>query len=299
MEVVKNTKIYIAGSGGMLGEAVYEHFSDLATVRATDVDLNVDWLHYADVTDFNELKKDIENFSPDVIINLAAMTDMEECERRQTDAWKVNALGAENCVRIASNLGVPYVYISTAGIFGGEKEFFTDYDQPNPLSIYAKSKYHGEKVALAYQRAFAIRAGWMMGGGPEKDKKFINKIFRQIESGKAELFVVDDKLGTPTYTIDFAKGIHKLIESELYGVYNQVCQGSCSRFDVAEAFLELLGVDDRVTLKKVESDFFKEEYFALRPFSEKLVSLKLEHYGLYVMRPWKESLEEYSKRFSI
>ena len=173
---------------------------------------------------------------------------------------------------------------------------YTDFDQPNPLGYYAKSKYEGELwVRRSIDRHFVIRAGWMMGGGPKKDKKFINKLFKQIKAGKKTLHVVDDKLGTPTYTVDFARGIQRLLESELYGLYNQVCGGSCSRYDVAVELIRLLSLEGQVKVEKVSSDFFKEEYFAPRPASEKLVTTKLDARKLNVMRDWKVCLAEYAE----
>lgn len=299
MEINKSTRIYIAGCGGMLGEAVYARFKDHSTVLATDIDVNADWLSYADVRDYHGIVKSIEDFAPDAIINLSAITDMELCEREQENAWLTNALGAENIALVAQRLGVPLIYISTAGIFGGEKEFFNDFDTPNPLSIYAKSKYAGEMfVKQTVAKHFVVRAGWMMGGGPAKDKKFVNKIYRQIAAGKTKLAVVDDKLGTPTYTVDFADGLFTLLASDCYGTYNQVCPGSCSRYDVAVRLVELLGLADKVAVERVSSDYFAEEYFAVRPASEKLVTMKLEARGLMVMRDWEVCLEQYAREFA-
>ena len=299
MNIDKSTKIYIAGCGGMLGAAVYQVFSRVATVYATDIDLNENWLTHADVRDFDVIDRSIRSFQPDAIINLAAMTDMERCEREQDNAWRTNALGAENVALVAGALDVPHVYISTAGIFGGEKEFFNDFDTPNPLSIYAKSKYAGEMFVKQHLRKhYVVRAGWMMGGGPRKDKKFINKIYRQIAAGKTELAVVDDKLGTPTYTVDFAQGLRTLLESDLYGSYNQVCPGSCSRYDVAVRLVEHLGLASRIKVNRVSSDHFKEEYFAVRPASEKLVNMKLAARNLLVMRDWEVCLAEYAQVFA-
>jgi len=298
MEFSKDTKIYIAGCGGMLGEAVYNKFNAIANVCATDIDVSANWLSYADVREYKAIKKSVFDFGPDIIVNLAALTDMEYCENNQENAWLTNALGAENLALLAANLDIPYVYISTAGIFGGEKEFFNDFDTPNPLSYYAKSKYHGELVTKQFvKKHFVVRAGWMMGGGPSKDKKFVNKIYRQIISGAKQLNVVDDKLGTPTYTVDFAEGLYRLVESELYGTYNQVCEGSCSRYDVALEFIKLLGLEKDVFVKKVPSDFFAEEYFAPRPPSEKLICMKLKARDIYIMRDWKTCLGDYSAVF--
>jgi len=289
------TKVYIAGCGGMLGAAVYRQFSSVATVRATDIDVNEPWLSYADVRDLKAMREDIVAFAPDLVINLAALTDLELCEREPDNAWLTNALGAENVGLVANQVGVPYVYISTAGIFGGEKDVFNDFDAPNPLAIYAKSKAYGENWVLrSVPRHFVFRAGWMMGGGPKKDKKFINKIYKQIHAGAKELFVVDDKLGTPTYTVDFARGIQEMVVSDEYGLYNQVCGGSGSRYDVAVAFIEMLGCADRVKVTRVSSDHFKADYYAPRPASEKLVNMKLDARGRNVMRDWRVCLAEYA-----
>jgi dTDP-4-dehydrorhamnose reductase len=137
----------------------------------------------------------------------------------------------------------------------------------------------------------------MMGGGPRKDKKFVNKIFKQIRAGATEIRVVSDKLGTPTYTIDFAAGMHRLLQTEQYGLYNQVCGGSGSRFDVATDFVRLLGLSDRVSVVEVDSSHFATEYFAPRPASEKLVNTKLNARGLNVMRDWRVCLAEYAQEF--
>ena len=298
MKIQKDTRVYIAGCGGMLGEAVYEYFSARCDVFASDIDPNTDWLHVADVRDYAQMAKSVADFDPQLIINLAALTDLEYCERNPDNAWATNALGAENLALIASKHDVPHVYISTACIVDGAQDVYNDIDMPNPLSIYAKAKYHGELFVQRYlTRHFVFRAGWMMGGGPAKDKKFINKIFKQIKAGQKELFVVDDKLGTPTYTVSFARGIYKVVESELYGLYNQVCGGDCSRYDVAVEFVRLLGLADDIKVTKVSSEHFKTEYFAPRPPSEKLVNFKLDARGINFMPEWHDALAQYAERF--
>jgi dTDP-4-dehydrorhamnose reductase len=176
MMLPAGTNVYISGCGGMLGRAVYSEFARDCRVKATDIDLNIDWLEYADVRDLSDFYASVASFNPDILINLAALTDLEYCERNAENAWLTNALGAENAALIARRLNIPLIQISTAGIVDGAQDVYNDFDQPNPLGIYAKSKYYGE---LAVQRLcpkhFVFRAGWMMGGGPHKDKKFINK----------------------------------------------------------------------------------------------------------------------------
>ncbi len=300
MEITRSTRVYIAGCGGMLGDAVYRQFSSACTVKATDIDVNAPWLNHADVRDFHAIRQSIVSFQPHLIINLAALTDMEYCERNPENAWLTNAFGAENLGVIANELAVPLIYISTAGIFGGEKTEFNDYDDPCPLSIYAKSKYAGETFCREYvSRSYIVRAGWMMGGGPAKDKKFINKIYKQLAAGSTEIYAVDDKAGTPSYTEDFARGLLRLIATDRYGVYNQVCEGSASRFDVAVEFVRCLGLKDSIQVHRASSERFQKEYFAPRPASERLLCLKLKALGIYVMRDWRVSLAEYAQQFAV
>ena len=283
----------------MLGDAMYARLEAAgATIKATDINCIESWLKYGDVRDFVAIRKSIVDFVPDLIINLAALTDLEFCEKEQENSWLTNGLGAENLGLVANELDVPYVYISTAGIFGGERDVYNDFHAPNPLSVYAQSKFYGEQyVRNSVKKHYVLRAGWMMGGGPGKDKKFINKIYKQICAGSTELFVVDDKLGTPTYTVDFANGLCGVVQSDQYGLYNQVCHGAASRFLVAQKFVELMDLSDNVKVTVVPSDYFREQYFAPRPASEKLVNLKLNQRGLNLMRDWHVCLEEYVKVF--
>lgn len=301
LKIENGTRVYVAGCGGMLGDAMYARLKKVgANIKATDINCIEDWLEYGDVRDLAAIRKSIVDFAPELIINLAALTDLEFCEKEQENSWLTNGLGAENLGLIANELDVPYVYISTAGIFGGERDLYNDFHAPNPLSVYAQSKYYGEQyVRNSVKKHYVLRAGWMMGGGPGKDKKFINKIYKQICAGTKELFVVDDKLGTPTYTVDFAHGLCGIVESEQYGLYNQVCNGAASRFVVAQEFVRLMGLADQVKVTVVPSDYFKEQYFAPRPASEKLVNLKLNQRGLNRMRDWHVCLEEYAEVFKM
>ena len=298
MKISQNKKVFITGCGGMLGKAVYEKFAPHCQVLATDIDVNESWLEYGDVIDFQKISEKASKFGPDLIINLAALTNLEYCEKNPEITWKTNALGAENIALISKRLDAAHIYISTAGIFDGQKEYYNDFEQPNPMSIYAKSKYYGEVIIeKMLDNYFIFRAGWMMGGGYEKDKKFVNKIFKQILDGKKELFVVNDKLGTPTYTVNFAESMFAIVQTELFGLYNMVCEGSCSRYEVALEFIKLLGLDKDISIKIVDSGFFKNEYFAPRPDSEKLLNLKLSARGTNYMKDWRKCLEDYVECF--
>lgn len=296
---MKKEKVLITGCGGMLGKAIYSVFSSkYESVLATDIDINESWLKPLDVRDLTACETVFNEFKPNIVLHLAALTDLEYCETHPEDSWLTNALGTENVALLCKKMGATMIYISTAGIFDGKQEEYTDFDLPEPISHYGKSKFYGETfIQKTLTKYFVFRAGWMIGGGLKKDKKFIKKIYNQIKSGKTELFVVSDKLGTPTYTNDFANSISKVIETDYYGLYNQVCSGTCSRLDIAIEFVRLLGLSEKIKIKEVPSDYFKKEYFAPRPHSEKLINLKLNSRKLNFMRHWKVCLEEYSKIF--
>ena len=136
-----------------------------------------------------------------------------------------------------------------------------------------------------------------MGGGPNKDKKFINKLISQIKKGKNELFVVDDKTGTPTLTYDFAKNLKLLIENKQWGLFNMVCSGFVSRLDVASELLSALNLKDKIKLTKVNSEYWSKDYFAPRPDCECLINKKLNNLNMNIMRDWKTCLNEYVKNY--
>lgn len=287
-------KIYIAGCGGMLGEAFHQRFKVDYELKCTDKDVNDSWLSFLDFRDLDAYRRDVVEFAPDYLFHLGAYTDLEYCENNPDDTYLTNTLAVENAVYIANRLDIPLLYISTAGIFDGGKEVYDDWDMPNPLGAYARSKYMGERyVAESARRYLICRAGWMMGGGPGKDKKFIQKLMKQLKEGCTELHVVNDKDGTPTYTQDFAQNVKLLLEQELWGLYNMVCGGQTSRFEVAQELLSLLGLEDSVRLHPVPSSYFSREYFAPRPACERLVNYKLNLRGLNIMRGWRVALQEY------
>jgi dTDP-4-dehydrorhamnose reductase len=287
-------KIYMAGAGGMLGEAFHRLFAPTNDLKCTDIDVNEDWLSLLDFRDFDAYRGDVVEFGADFLFHLGAHTDLEYCEEHPDEAYATNTLAVENAVHIANELDIPLLYIGTAGIFDGAKESYDDWDDPNPLGHYARSKFAGERFVVAHARRYLVcRAGWMMGGGPAKDKKFIQKLMKQLKDGRRELFVVDDKLGTPTYTIDFARNVELLLQSGFWGLYNMVCDGVTSRLEVARYLVDRLGMGNQVTVTPVSSDYFAKEYYAARPPSERLLTTKLKLRGLNIMRDWRLCLDEY------
>ncbi len=290
--------IYIAGCGGMLGKAFYQQFKDDYQLKCTDKDVNDTWLSYLDFRDFQAYKRDVFDFKPDYLFHLGAYTDLEFCELNVEDTYLTNTLAVENAVYIANELNILLLYISTAGIFDGTKSFYDDWDMPNPMGHYARSKYAGEVFVKEFAKRYLIcRAGWMMGSGPKKDKKFVQKIMKQLKEGKKELFVVNDKIGSPTYTQDFAKNVRLLLEQEIWGLYNMAGGDVTGRLGVAKEIVKIMNLESKVIIKEVSSDYFKKDYFAVRPPCERLINRRLSLRGLNIMRDWKVALKEYLENY--
>ena len=290
------SKVFIAGANGMLGTTLQE-LTNTSEYLLTDLDTE-GGMPYCDIRDLKHTTDTVLKYKPDVILNFAALVDLEYCEQEKDDCYLTNTIAAVHLFNLAKDLNIPYVFISTAGIFGNDKEFYTEEDTPYPLSAYGKSKYYTEQLLQnqGYEKYWIFRAGWMMGGGPSKDKKFVNKIMKQIKAGVKELNVVDDKLGVPTYTQDFAYSILRHLEDDLtYGLYNMVSSGEASRYQTAVEMNNFLDLE--VTINKVDSSFFAEEYSAPRPYSEKLINKSLNDLNRNYMRDWKTCLHEYLSKF--
>lgn len=290
-------KVLITGCGGMLGEAVYPLLKNKYDIYATDINSNEPWLERFDVADAEVVLTRGLEIKPDFIIHLAALTDLEYCELHPEIAYEVNTEGTVNMTELARRLDATLVYISTAGIFNGSKHEYVEDDQPNPLCVYGKSKYQGELAARSWNKSIVIRAGWMMGGGPGKDKKFVGKIIERLCGGISELPLVNDKFGSPSYTYDLAKIIDYLLERRCYGVYHGTCDGSGNRYDVGQFILECTGLKDRVRTISVGSDHFSKSYFTSRPASERLNNDKLKAINPELTRDWRECLKEYLEKF--
>jgi len=287
-------RIYIAGCGGMLGEAFYKVFSTKYKLKCTDIDVNEKWLSYLDFRNYKKYYRDVNNLKADYLFHLGAYTDLEYCEKNKKKTYQTNVSSVKNAVKISNKLKIPLIYISTAGIFDGKKRSYNDWDVPSPLSQYGISKYLAELFVQNNCHKYLIcRAGWMMGGGPKKDKKFIQKLMLQIRNGAKELFITHDKLGTPTYTHDFAKNLKLLLEKKCWGLYNMVCTGTTSRLSVAKELCNILDLKKKIKINEVDSNYWKKIYFAKRPHSERLINKKLDLQKLNIMRNWKICLKEY------
>jgi dTDP-4-dehydrorhamnose reductase len=261
-------RVLITGAGGMLGNAIYPYFSSrYSQLTATDKDVNESWLEFLDVRDTLALKQAFASIRPTLVLHLAACTDLEFCEVQIDTARETNADATGEIARLCEEYSATLVYISTAGIFDGTQQDrpYVETDEARPIMVYGQTKFDGEKLTAKYcSRHFIVRAGWMVGGGARKDKKFVHHILGQILAGEKVLRAVNDRWGTPTYTHDFALNLFRLLDSRAYGTYHMVCEGSGTRYDVARAIIDITGHKD-VDLLPVDSSYFEAKYFAPRP----------------------------------
>lgn len=266
------SKTLITGTKGMVGS--YVDFG-IRTDRSS-----------LDIKDFNKTKEVIQRWRPMVIIHLAAETDMERCEQDPNHAYMVNAVGTYNVTTAARSVGAKMVYISTDAVFDGLKgtPYLKD-DEPNPQNFYGMSKYIGELVVRGMLSDYAIvRTGWVFGGGPQKDKKFVAKIIRQLaRSDVNEIKVVTDLRSSPTFGKDLVNILKHLILYKKKGVFHVVNQGICSRYDIAREVVTNLRRNVRVT--PVDSSFFTS---SAKPVNTGGLASKV-----ITMRSWQEALKEY------
>lgn len=271
----------VTGAGGMIGDYLIPTFHPdemMLTTRQT-----------LDVTDHRAVSRLIRELRPQVVLHLAAQTNVDLCQQQPDMAFQVNAMGVQNVALACRSVDAVMVYISTAGVFDGEKtEPYTEYDIPAPVNTYAYAKWQGEIAVQTFVlRHFIVRAGWMMGGGV-KDKKFVGVIARLCRE-RSQLRVVHDTFGNPTYCKDFVEVLRRLIETEQYGIYDLVNSGGASRYEIAMEIVDYL--DAKVQVIPVSSAEFPLP--APRPRSEVVRNFKLEMLGLDTMRPWREALRDY------
>jgi dTDP-4-dehydrorhamnose reductase len=244
-----------------------------------------------DVRDREQVENAVAKYKPDRIFHLAAETDVDYCEKDPDHAYRTNVIGTLNVALACQKHDIEMVYISTVGVFGGfdKADLYNEFDTPSPVSVYGKTKLEGEQIVRdLLKRFFIVRAGWMMGGGPGKDHKFVSKIVDLIAT-RDEITVVSDKFGSPTYARQLVANLRLLEESGFYGLYHCVNGGMCSRYEMALEIVRLLGRSTKV--KQVNTAHFPLP--APRPRSEAARNYKLELLGMNRMTGWKEALGEY------
>ncbi|MBU1355989.1 MAG: dTDP-4-dehydrorhamnose reductase [Candidatus Edwardsbacteria bacterium] len=274
-------KILVTGAKGMLG-------TDLCLELAGDHQVTGIDIQDIDITSEEAIKK-IIGYHPEFIIHCAAMTNVDGCEKDPDTAYAVNGLGTKNVVLACRQLDIPVLYISTDFVFDGAKgEPYCEWDQPNPLGHYGRSKLEGENhVRELLKKFYIVRTSWLYG---KQGRNFVSTILAKArETGTIK--VVNDQVGSPTYARDLCRAIARLISSNKYGTYHLSNSGACSWFDFAKRAVELSGTKAEV-LSISSSDYPTP---TKRPAFSVLRNFCWERTFGETLRPWEEGLKDYLK----
>ena len=283
-------KILVTGCNGQLGRAIRKEYEGTDTVFINTDVTELDDAVALDITDINAVMAIVEEQKPDVIINCAAHTNVDACETQWDAAYRINAIGPRNLSIAATKVGAKMIHVSTDYVFEGNgTRPYTEFDEPNPISAYGKTKYEGERFVKEFaSKYFILRTAWLYGEG----KNFVKTMLKLAET-REEVSVVCDQLGSPTSAVELAKMIHYLEPTENYGVFHATCEGDTNWADFAREIFRLAGKS--TTVRSVTS----EEYAKMNPASAKRPAYSiLDNYmlrltGDYRMADWKDALQVY------
>jgi dTDP-4-dehydrorhamnose reductase len=280
--VSKKKTVLVTGAAGMLGHKVAEACPEYWKVVTADIT-------EFDITSLKETLAFVKSANPNVLINCAAMTDVDGCESEFEKAYRINGIGPGNLARAAFEIDAGILHLSTDYVFDGEKEspYYED-DPVCPMSAYGRSKLAGETfVRSNNQRHWIVRTQWLYGPG---GKNFVDTIVKAAKA-RDSLDVVDDQFGCPTFTKDLAAQVVRIVDLEPpHGVYNCSNEGSCSWFDLAKRIVSIAG-PSHVEVRPMSSD--KLDRPARRPAHSVLENFHLKMTIGNEMRNWDEALLDY------
>ncbi|MBQ4463868.1 MAG: dTDP-4-dehydrorhamnose reductase [Eubacterium sp.] len=278
-------KILLTGCKGQLGRAVRKEYGDEVSFILTDFADDGE-VRALDITDMEAVLGMVRSGKPDVIINCAAMTNVDGCETDFETAFRVNALGPRNLAIASMEVGAKVIHISTDYVFPGtDPEPLMESARPDPISAYGRSKLWGEDYVRQFSdRWFILRTAWLYGDG----KNFVRTMLKLSESHD-EISVVDDQFGSPTSADELARVIHRLEPTHLYGVYHATCEGSVSWAVFAEEIFRKFGRTTKV--RHVSSREYKKmnPASADRPPFSILDNAMLRMQGMEPMSDWKDA----------
>jgi len=272
-------KVLITGGAGQLGTELSQLLAADCNVQAWDIDK-------LDVSAGEKTINQIINANPDLVIHCAAYTDVDGCEKNKNQAYCVNAYGTRNIAAACWECNATLVYISTDFVFDGRQtEPYIEFDQTNPLNVYGKSKLAGEKfVKNILNKYFIVRTAWLYG---TTGNNFV-KTMLKLAAKEKTLTIVNDQVGSPTYTKDLAEVINKLMVTKLYGTYHVANNGQCSWYQFANEIFD--HSNKQIKVKPITSQ--KITRLAPRPSYSALNNYSLEQTLDYTMRNWKTALKD-------
>ena len=270
-------KIWITGAEGHIGTAL------LDLLEGVEYQLLPTDIEEVDITKIDEVTQFVHVNRPDVVINCAGLTDVQECENNVDEAYRVNAIGVRNVALAANEVNAKVIQISTDDVFDKESRIpYNEFDNVHPRTIYGKSKEAGEKILTQLLNRFVIiRSSWIYGIG----RDFVDEVLRNVGQGKME--VPNNQYAAPTSAKELAKVIRYFIDNEEYGLYHVVCPGSCSRYEFARTILEYSGKAGELDLYPVVIED------SARPTYSVLDNMMLRLTGIEEPKEWKTALKEY------
>jgi dTDP-4-dehydrorhamnose reductase len=284
----------------MLGTDLSQELSKDYEVYGLDIAYSVERIAYSlkcDITDRAGTIKTISKIRPDIVIHTAAYTDVDGCELDAKKAYRINSEGTKNIALAAKAVGAMLIYISTDFVFDGKKKKpYKETDRPNPLSTYADSKLKGElAIKKVLKKYFILRTSWLYG---KNGRNFVDIILNKAKKEKV-LKVVDDQVGSPTYTKDLAKAIRVLlsrvfstaysVQRTAFGIYHVSNSGSVSWYNYAKEILRLTGSKVKV-IPTTSRELARP---AERPAMSVLDNSKFYKFTGYKIRRWNDALKEY------
>lgn len=275
-------KILITGINGQLGY-------DLARVLKKDNhEIIGTTREIMDITDFKKVEDVISEINPEMIIHCAAYTAVDKAETEVYMCENINVFATENLARICRDKDIKFIYFSTDYVFNGQGDnFFNPEDKiENQLNVYGRTKYEGELAVQKYlDKFFIVRISWVFG---INGNNFVKTMIR-LGKEKKSINVVDDQIGSPTYTYDLAQLIRSMVQSEKYGIYHATNESVCSWYEFAlEIFKNL---DIKISVNPVTSEEYVSQ--AKRPKNSRLSKEKLVQNGFEKLPPWQDALQRY------
>lgn len=268
--MVVKIKTLILGAKGMLGHALVQEFPDALAWGIKELD----------ITDEEMVFKKIREAKPEIIINAAAYTDVDEAETNKEQCFNINAEAVKYIAKACEATGSTLIHISTDYVFDGKKEGYEETSKKSPLSIYGESKALAEDYILEIlNRFYILRPAWMFG---KNGQNFVSTI-TQLAQNKESIDVVNDQKGCPTYTKDLAEKIRSII-NEPFGIYHITNSGVCSWYELAEEIVKITGL--KCNINPTTSDKFQRP--AQRPKYSILLNTKTKP-----LRYWQDALKEY------
>ena len=271
-------KIWITGAEGHIGTAL------LDLLEGVEYQLLPTDIEEVDITKIDEVTQFVHVNRPDVVINCAGLTDVQECENNVDEAYRVNAIGVRNVALAANEVNAKVIQISTDDVFDKESRVpYNEFDNVHPRTIYGKSKEAGEKILTQLLNRFVIiRSSWIYGIG----RDFVDEVLRNVGQEKT-MEVPNNQYAAPTSAKELAKVIRYFIDNEEYGLYHVVCPGSCSRYEFARTILEYSGKAGELDLYPVVIED------SARPTYSVLDNMMLRLTGIEEPKDWKAALKEY------